>query len=798
MKMEALNASHSGAGLLNSPDRLLKIDQLREKNIGKYLPLPQLVAVGDQSSGKSSLLESLTGIPFPHGQELCTRYATQISHRRDHLSQINISIVPGPNASQSHKDSVEAYSKGIPSTSELRDQFADILHEVRLFPLVGLLPKTTMFCHLFFNFLYWHAVLTYPQVNAKMGIRSAQNPDGDKTFTEDVLKIEVCGPNEDYLTVIDVPGIFQLVAGDITEEDKRLVRNMVTNYIKDSRTIILAVLPSNVDVMTQQILGAEFAEKWDPNGERTLGILTKPDLVKEQSGKLAVCNVVQGRRKPLTLGYYVVVNRGGDDNGDFNLGKAEAMFEEDPWRSLSRDRIGITALRERLQELLGDITDREFPKLRAEARKLRDEATAELRGLGESRGTEREQQRYLSAIATEFQRLVRAALRADYSSHSAFDKEGRNLTRLISEILMATDFFNDEVQCLGHTYEFACVPKERNEPGKSAQVKSKKPPGTIQQVPTNKSRLSIGLSEEGRIRWCDSDSEVHICDLPRPYSYYQKFYPELSRQFVYGKHIPDPDDNGSIMGWIEDLHQESRGVELGTFSPFLLSSALKEQTKNWVPATENYVSVCVLQIHDFICTALDLVCTDSKVREEIKSGLTDSLYSRYTEAMDAASLLVSIERNQRPYTLNHYFNYNLQKTRSARTRHMLKSKARYERVEEHTGINNLIIDLNAVEVAFQNKSNAEHAKQEVHDILQAYYKVARKRIVDNIYQQVIDYLLLTGPSSPLAVFNEQWVLELEPKKLVAIAGESRLTANKRDSVKRRIDDLNEALEILQY
>lgn len=51
---------------LTSASRLRKIDILREKNIGQYLPLPQLVAVGDQSSGKSSLLESITGIPGPN------------------------------------------------------------------------------------------------------------------------------------------------------------------------------------------------------------------------------------------------------------------------------------------------------------------------------------------------------------------------------------------------------------------------------------------------------------------------------------------------------------------------------------------------------------------------------------------------------------------------------------------------------------------------------------------------------------------------------------------------------------
>lgn len=120
------------SGILTSPDRLRKIDQLREKNIDVILPLPTLVAVGDQSSGKSSLLESVTGIPFPRGQELCTRYATQITHRRDPDVQIIITIIPAPQSTETEKASLRSYRKELSSTNELRDQFVKILDEVRV------------------------------------------------------------------------------------------------------------------------------------------------------------------------------------------------------------------------------------------------------------------------------------------------------------------------------------------------------------------------------------------------------------------------------------------------------------------------------------------------------------------------------------------------------------------------------------------------------------------------------------------------------------------------------------------
>jgi GTPase SAR1 family protein len=86
--------------------------------------------VGDQSSGKSSLLESLTGIPFPKDQSLCTRHATQITSRRNSDDRVDIRIIPGPSASEDHRKEVETFNMHVPSGLKFREQFVDILKKV--------------------------------------------------------------------------------------------------------------------------------------------------------------------------------------------------------------------------------------------------------------------------------------------------------------------------------------------------------------------------------------------------------------------------------------------------------------------------------------------------------------------------------------------------------------------------------------------------------------------------------------------------------------------------------------------
>lgn len=710
-------------GVLTSPSRLRKIDQLREKNIGKYLPLPQLVAVGDQSSGKSSLLESLTGIPFPRGQELCTRYATQITHRREELPHINISIIPGPLASPEDKRRLESYGKQVQTTAQFHAELPSILDEV----------------------------------NERMGIRTSKNPAGNKTFSGDVLKIEKCGPKEDYLTVIDVPGIFRITTeGVTTDKDKDLVKNMVKDYIRDSRTVILAVLPCNVDVVTQEILA--LAEEYDKTGDRTLGILTKPDLVKERSAQAVVCSLVEGKKRPLNLGYYVVRNRGGDDDDGeaFDVQERDEMFKEEPWCRLSDDRVGIAALRVRLQELLGQITDRAFPKLRAETRQMLASSQDALSKLGPTRQTEREQQQYLAAMAGRFQNVVRAALNADYSTLEAF---ADNKLRLITGVVNMTERFNSDFRSSSHAYVF--------------ETGEKKSPAAS----TDSDSDDYGDKEE--VDEVDDFEQLNSDD-----------FPDLEKIIVTDWTTQEPEHG--IMEWISGMHRRSRGLELGTVGPGLLSSAFREQSSKWKLMTGQYLSKIILAIHRFILRSLEIVCPDKRVREELTSRILNDLLPRYSEGMQQAMLLADVERQKRPYTLNQYFNSNLQQSRGTRMKEELRGQAR---PETHRG--GLIIELDKIQSAIRDRSNAEHAAEDIHDILKAYYAIAQSRFVDNVYHQAVDHCLLSGPRSPLALFSEQWVLELDAEKLDSIAGESHQTRDVRKRLGKTIQDLEGAIEILR-
>ncbi|KAI7457191.1 dynamin GTPase, partial [Hortaea werneckii] len=236
---------------------LEKVDKLFACGVGDLVNLPQIVVVGDQSSGKSSVLEGLIKKPIPRDSGLCTRFATQMVFRRAVEERVVVSIVPSLESSQEHRQNIEAWGREVADLDT--NTFSKIMQEAH--EQMGLIGEET-------------TAIPRP------------------TFSDDVLRLEISGPSQEHLSVIDVPGIFKIpTEGLTTKADIDLVRCMVRSYMENPRSVMLTVIPANVDVATQEII--ELATDADPSGERTLGVFTKPDLV-DRGAEPAVVSILNG------------------------------------------------------------------------------------------------------------------------------------------------------------------------------------------------------------------------------------------------------------------------------------------------------------------------------------------------------------------------------------------------------------------------------------------------------------------------------------------------------------------------
>ncbi|PNP38878.1 hypothetical protein TGAMA5MH_09102 [Trichoderma gamsii] len=603
-----------------------------------------------------------------------------------------------------------------------------------------------------------------------MGLRTDLATDIGAVFSEDVLKIEISGPREDYLTIIDVPGIFRNAVQGTTKDDMALVRGMVERYIKDDRTIILAVLPSNVDIATQEIL--TLAEDYDKIGERTLGVLTKPDLVLEPSAQAAVRNLVLGNKRPLSLGYFLVRNRGAD-GGFEELSELDREFQKQQWFDLPKDRVGIAALKDQLKSLLVDITQREFPKLIKDINERSKECKKELDSLGPPRQHEREQRVFLSQIAGNFQKRVREALDAHYNADPVFKQDE---FRLITHVVNITDVFSADFRETAHSRHFENLGLLKPNVADEKVVESPQD--------CNCKETSAGLMID-HLRVLLEKAKVDDVTLGE--------YSELGDIIIPLKDISKPGDNFTT--WMNDVYLQSRGLDLGTFDPHLLSMAFTEQSRKWGDMTKTYMRRIIIALHRFIAAALQSVCLEDQARNHLWSAILEELLKRYKAAMAQASLLIEVEQRKQPYTLNPQFNQAWSKAIGYRITELLRPTAKKE--SKQYGVVQYMVNLDDIAKAAEGKPNVEKLQEDIHDVLQAYYSLAAERFIDNVFHLAVDHCLLHGPDSPLQVFNQDWVISLEPEQLERIVGETKSAKGRRSALMKKLNELSHALKILK-
>jgi hypothetical protein len=272
-------------------------------------------------------------------------------------------------------------------------------------------------------------------------------------------------------------------------------------------------------------------------------------------------------------------------------------------------------------------------------------------------------------------------------------------------------------------------------------------------------------------------------------------YPELSDLVPRDWTPPEPSDR-NIMDWIRDEYSHARGFGLATIGPSILPTIWQEQSKNWEGLTMAYIGDIVFFVHEFIHKTLGHICVDERVRSSLWSLLQEPLLERYQKAVNHVKFIIKVERFGTPVTTNHYFNETLQKCKSHRLEKLLGTHALDNYYPDGRRRTDKVVNLEHIKQSI-TMDNTEHTVQDIHDILVSYYKVARKRFVDNICMQGSDYHLLTGDDSPLQIFGTAFVSELSAIQLDMVAGEEASTKQLRKSLTNEIIALEKGKKLLR-
>ncbi|XP_064632895.1 dynamin-1-like protein [Lineus longissimus] len=269
--------------------------------------LPQIVVIGAQSSGKSSVLEGLVGHDFlPRGTGIVTRrpLVLQLIH-----------------VSPDDKETRAADGDG-----GTQEEWAKFLH-----------TKQKVYTD-------------FDEIRKEIEAETDRMAGSNKGIIEDAIHLKIFSNKVVNLTLVDLPGITKVPVGDQPEDIELQIRDMCVKYISNPNSIILSVTSANTDMATSESL--KLAKEIDPDGRRTLAVVTKLDLMDAGTDAL---DVLCGRVIPVKLGIIGVVNRSqADINTSKNIGDAlkdESSFLQKRYPAIA-SRNGTPYLAKTLNRLL--------------------------------------------------------------------------------------------------------------------------------------------------------------------------------------------------------------------------------------------------------------------------------------------------------------------------------------------------------------------------------------------------------------------------------------------------------------
>ncbi|CAE7939921.1 dymA [Symbiodinium sp. KB8] len=223
----------------------------------------------------------------------------------------------------------------------------------------------------------------FGDVRREIEAETARVCGGSRSVSDEPILLRIFSPAVMDLTLVDLPGLTKVPTGDQPKDISKRIQDLVKKYVASSNTLILAVSAANVDLATSDALA--LAREVDPQGQRTVGVLTKLDLAEEQS---TAFEALAGEVYPLRLGYTAVVCR-NDKSSQAGMTFEDALKEEHDFFTRQQrfqpllSQCGIPNLAQRLQFLLLNHIREALPSLRTNVQQVAGKCREELATLGD-------------------------------------------------------------------------------------------------------------------------------------------------------------------------------------------------------------------------------------------------------------------------------------------------------------------------------------------------------------------------------------------------------------------------------
>jgi hypothetical protein len=561
----------------------------------------------------------------------------------------------------------------------------------------------------------------------------------------------------DISTLVDLPGLIHSANRMQSEEDVTLIQELVLDYMRNPRTIILAVVSAKNDYANQIVL--KHCQNIDPTGSRTLGIITKPDTLTEGSAnQRAWLDLAQNRDIYFELGWHMVKNR-SDTEGEKTFSERNAserqFFSKGAYLDLPSDCKGIKSLISRLSLLLHNHVKTQLPHLKTELMTKMAHTTKELKQLGVKRNTAPEQRMFLTDIGQKINEILKAGVRGQYefaffgpvNMDAAVDSM-ENIRRLRAVVQHLNLHFSDRMHSVGNKYR----------------------------IP----------ARDGKYNGNDMEADMKDLQISSPSG---------------GIPLPKRMTRDEAIDWVHRTLERSRGLELpGSFNPLIISQLFWEQSTPWKELALHHIENVASKCKAFVDLVLD-VCSPKDIRTRLADYCVDAALD--TALKNAKNELEKIteDKDRNLMTYNHYFTTKIQQQRKDKFAQILSKAAgaaHVSWVKEETGQTEHFIDPHKLDLDMHAGIEQNMDKFSAEDALDtqiAYYADELKYFINCVSKQVVERHLVNTLGTKVLTPNV--VAGLTDQQIALLAAEAPEVSRTRERLEARKAVLEKGLKVFK-